>query len=140
MVQVQCCCRKAAFVHLLNVYEREITLDSGQESKELYLDHKHPNALLAAVTVVNELKPIYSRLSKTKQTRVNPLIRWLDKDAPKIVSGQAYLDFALADLVPHFNDEKRGHAGIFSQMRLDAGIYLSRSLIIVAGRNYLAVC
>ena len=61
--------------------------------------------------------------SAKHKTRVNPLIRWLDKDAPKIVSGQAYLDFALADLLPHFNDEKRGHAGIFSQMRLDAGIY-----------------
>ena len=39
------------------------------------------------------------------------------------VSGQNYLDFALADSVLHFNDGKRGHAGIFSQMRLDVGTH-----------------
>ena len=29
------------------------------------------------------------------------------------------MDFALADSVLHFNDGKRGHAGIFSLIRLD---------------------
>ena len=33
------------------------------------------------------------------------------------------MDFALADSVLHFNDGKRGHAGIFSQMGLDVGIH-----------------
>ena len=32
------------------------------------------------------------------------------------------MDFALADSVLHLNDGKRGHAGIFSRMRLDVGI------------------
>ena len=32
------------------------------------------------------------------------------------------MDFALTDSVLHFNDGKRGHAGIFSRMILDGGI------------------
>ena len=40
-----------------------------------------------------------------------------------IFSGQDYIDFALAYSVLHFNDGKREHAGIFSQMRLDVGIH-----------------
>ena len=32
------------------------------------------------------------------------------------------MDFALADSVLHLKDGKRGHAGIFSLMRLDVGI------------------
>ena len=36
-----------------------------------------------------------------------------------IFSGQDYIDFALADSVLHFNNGKKEHAGIFSQIRLD---------------------
>ena len=36
-----------------------------------------------------------------------------------IFSGQDYIDFALVDSLLHFNDGKKGHAGIFSQIGLD---------------------
>ena len=43
-------------------------------------------------------------------------IRWFGKNVQAIFSGQDYMDFALVDSVLHFNDGKRKHAGIFSQM------------------------
>ena len=47
------------------------------------------------------------------------------------------MDFALADSVLHFNDCKRGHAGIFSQMELDVGIH---SHIYYSANNTSRVC
>ena len=44
------------------------------------------------------------------------------KDAQNIFAWQEYIDFALTDPVLHFNDGKRKHAGIFSQMGLDIGM------------------
>ena len=57
----------------------------------------------------------------TKTLLRDPLV--LAKMAKTIFSGQDYIYFALADSVLHFNDGKRKHAGIFSQMGLDVGIH-----------------
>ena len=57
------------------------------------------------------------------------LVRWVNvhwvlaKMLKKIFSWQDYIDFALADSVLLFNDGKRKHAAIFSQMGLDVSIH-----------------
>ena len=54
-------------------------------------------------------------------------------------SGQDYIDFALADSVLHFNDCKRKHAGIFSQMGLDVGIH-SHIYLLLGVRHPQDMC
>ena len=61
---------------------------------------------------------------KIKKNEVNAASRsvGLTKIPQTIFSGQDYIDFALANSVLHFNDGKRKHVGIFSQMGWDVGI------------------
>ena len=57
-------------------------------------------------------------------------IRSFRKDAhKKIFSRLDYMDFAIVDLVLHFNDGKRVHTGIFNQMGLDVKVSILTFII-----------
>ena len=52
---------------------------------------------------------------KVKKNDVNAASLVFAKMSQTIFLSRDYLDFVLADSVQHFNDGKKGHAGIFSK-------------------------